>query len=379
VRPGLLYLGTENAIYVSFDAGDRWIPLQENLPHAPVSGIVVQERFNDLVISTYGRGFWIMDDITPLQRLDEAALAKPAHLFPLREAWRFRPITAPSTTYDDPTSGENPEYGASINYYLRAPAKAAPTITILDSSGAVVRTLRGTNTAGINRVMWDLRGEQGPEVRLRTSPRYAPHIVPGANGRPAPGAPTLSILMPPGRYTVKLAVDGVEQAGTVPVRKDPTSGGTEADIAAQTAVLAALRADLEKGAAAVHRIEGMRVQLAALARSVGDASLAQSARALEEKLADLEMNLVDLRLTGTGQDGVRFASKLLSKFGHLANGVGSSDYRPTDQQLEVQRILEGELQQHLQSLDAIVASDLKALNDRLRAGNVPYISDRPER
>jgi hypothetical protein len=312
-----------------------------------------------------------------LQRLDPALLAKPAHLFPVREAWRFRPITAPSTTYDDPTAGTNPAYGAAINYYLKGPAGTAPTVTILDSAGTVVRTLRGSNAAGINRVTWDLEDEPGTEVRLRTSPRYAPHIVPGAGGRPAPGAPQLSILMPPGRYTVKLRVDGVEQSEPVVVRKDPHSAGTEADIAAQMAVLKTLKADLERGAVAVHRIEGLRVQLAALARTSGDAATAQSARTLEEQLADLEMNLVDLRLTGTGQDGVRFASKLLSKFGHLASGLASADFRPTDQQLEVQRVLEADLQKHLQALDALVATELKALNDRLRAGSAPYITDRP--
>jgi hypothetical protein len=377
VRPGLLYLGTENAIYVSFDAGDQWIPLQANLPHAPVSGIVVQERFNDLVISTYGRGFWIMDDVTPLQQLNPDILNKPTHLFPVREAWRFRQITAPSSTYDDPTAGDNPEYGASVNYYLKVPARTAPSIRILDSTGAVVRTLRGTNRAGLNRVAWDLEGENSTQVRLWTSPRYAPHIVAGQEGRPAPGAARVAILMPPGRYTVKLSVDGTEQTETVVVRKDPHSGGTEADIAAQTAVLKAIQEDLEKGGAAVHRIEAMRVQLAALARTVNDQALVQSARELEEKLADLEMNLVDLRLTGQGQDGVRFASKLLSKFGHLASGLASSDYGPTDQQLEVQRVLEGELQQQLRALDGVIGTDLKALNDRLRAGNVPHVSDRP--
>ena len=80
----------------------------------------MQEHFNDLVISTYGRGFWIMDDIGALRELTPAVLAKSAHLFAPRPAYRFRPITAPSTTYDDPTVGENPQYGASINYYLKA-------------------------------------------------------------------------------------------------------------------------------------------------------------------------------------------------------------------------------------------------------------------
>ena len=90
VRRGMLYLGTENAIYVSFDAGDTWQPLQNDLPHAPVSGIVVQEHFNDLVISTYGRGFWIMDDITALRAMTPEVLDADAHLFPLRPAYRFR-------------------------------------------------------------------------------------------------------------------------------------------------------------------------------------------------------------------------------------------------------------------------------------------------
>ena len=118
VRRGLLYLGTENAIYMSFDDGENWQPLQNDLPHAPVSGIVVQEHFNDLVISTYGRGFFILDDVSPLQQLTPQVMASDMHLFPPRAAYRFRPITAPSTTYDDPTVGENPKYGASINYYF---------------------------------------------------------------------------------------------------------------------------------------------------------------------------------------------------------------------------------------------------------------------
>ncbi len=138
-RRGLLYLGTENAIYVSFNDGDHWQPLQNDLPHAPVSGIVVQEHFDDLVISTYGRGFCILDDISaPLQQLTPAVLAADAHLFPPRAAYRFRPITAPSTTYDDPTSGEIPKYGASINYFLKGAPSGPVSVTILDGKNQVV-------------------------------------------------------------------------------------------------------------------------------------------------------------------------------------------------------------------------------------------------
>jgi len=156
VRRRLRYLGTENAIYVSFDGGENWQSLQNDLPHAPVYGITVQEHFNDLVIATYGRGFWIMDDLTPLQQLTGQVLAADVHLFTPRPAYRFRPITAPSTPYDDPTIGENPRYGASINYYLRGPAPGGVTITIQDQEGEVVRRMPGTNAAGLNRIYWDL-------------------------------------------------------------------------------------------------------------------------------------------------------------------------------------------------------------------------------
>ena len=377
VRRGLLYVGTENAIYVSFDDGENWQPLQNDLPHAPVSGIVVQEHFNDLVISTYGRGFWIMDDITPLRQLTPEVLAKGAHLFTLRAAYRFRPITAPSTSYDDPTRGEDPEYGASINYFLKAPVAGGVKLTVTDAQGQVVRTLTGSNVAGINRVYWDLRHEPTMEVRLRTSPIYAPHIIPGPNGRPAPGTGQLAILAPPGRYTVTLSAGGVEQSQPLEVRKDPNSGGTEGDIAEQVRLLAAVARDMNDGADAVHRIESVRVQVDAIARVVDDGDVKRAAEALLQKFTDLEMNLVDLRLTGGGQDGVRFGSKLLGKLNYLANGLSGSDYRPTDQHVEVQALLDGQLKEQLSELDGLITKELAAFNELLKARSVPNVVVKP--
>ena len=376
VRRGLLYLGTENAIYLSFDAGDNWLPLQTNLPHAPVSGIVVQPHFNDLVISTYGRGFWILDDITPLQQLGDSVLRKTSYLFEPRAAYRFRPITPPSTTYDDPTVGRDPEYGASINYYLSAPAKSEPQVAILDAGGQVIRSVTGPNAAGLNRVHWDLRGTPSTEVRLYTSPMYAPHILAGPDGRVAPGTGRISILEPPGTYTVRLTVDGVSQARQLEVRKDPNTGGTEADVAAQTVVVRSLREELNTAAAAVYRIETARVQLLRLPRFTTDTAVRRAADALNRKLIDLEMNLVELRLTGAGQDGVRFGSKLISKIGYLANGMASGDFKPTNQHLEVQQILAEQLRTHLQALDGLMARDLAALNEQLKSKELPIIADR---
>jgi len=376
VRRGLLYVGTENAIYASWNAGDTWLPLQNNLPHAPVSGIVVQEHFNDLVISTYGRGFWILDDITPLQQLSAGITSATAHLFPTRAAYRFRPITAPSTTYDDPATGQDPEYGAGINYHLKASAKSAPTVEILNASGKTVRTLLGPNVAGLNRLYWDLRDEPSAEVRLLTSPLYAEHIVAGPTGRVAPGTSRLSILMPPGTYMVKLTVDGASQSQPLEVRKDPNSGGTEAEIVEQTRLLAGLKQELNDAAAAVQRLETVRLQVQQVQQLANDAEVTRSARALDAKLVDVEMNLVDLRLTGGGQDGVRFAAKLISKLGYLANGTATADYRPTAQHVEVNGILAIELKQDLAAIDGLLSAELAPFNQQLKAKGLPEIVDR---
>ena len=192
VRRGMLYLGTENAIYVTFDAGDTWQPLQNDLPAAPVSGIVVQEHFNDLVISTYGRGFYILDDITPLRAMTAQVLGADAHLFEPRAAYRFRGITAPSTPYDDPTVGENPQYGATINYYLKGAVPAGGTVSIANAANEVVRTFPVPGGAGLNRVHWDLRftpDQAAPlphrsDVRPRAATRRRRH-APGRRRQPA--------------------------------------------------------------------------------------------------------------------------------------------------------------------------------------------------
>jgi len=375
VRQGLLYVGTENAIYVSFDDGDNWQPLQNNLPAAPVSGIVIQEHFNDLVIGTYGRGFWILDDLGPIQQLTPEVMASASHLFVPRDAYRFRPITPPSVPYDDPTMGEDPQYGASLNYWLGGEASEAPSIEILDASGAVVRTLEGSNHAGVNRLHWDLADEPNEPIRLLTRPTYADHIVVPEEGRPAPGGRQISVLMPPGRYTVRLTVDGEIHEESLTVLKDPHSAGTEADIAEQVAFLRAAREDVVMAGEAVHRVEAIRVQLETLARFAEDEEVTEAIGALDDKLVALQSNMVDLRLTGEGQDGVRFGALLLQKLGYVTGGLSVADFRPTDQEVEVRVLLHEQLLEHLSNLDALVAADVAEFNQMLQGRGMLIITD----
>jgi hypothetical protein len=171
---------------------------------------------------------------------------------------------------------------------------------------------------------------------------------------------------------VKLSAGGRELTRPLVVRKDPNSAGTEADIEAQTGVLVELRRDLNTAVGLLNRIELVRAQLESLGRIVSDAEVKKAGAALNQKLIDLEMQLIDLRITGA-QDGIRFAAKLISRFGYLANGMSNADFRPTDQHLEVQKLLAERVRARVADFDAIAAGDLAAFNRMLGARNVTPI------
>ena len=371
VRRGLLYVGTENGLYVSFDDGDRWEPLQANLPRAPVYWLTIQENFNDLVVGTYGRGFWILDDLTPIQQMNQTVRDGIASLFPPRPTYRFRPSATPVSMSDDPSAGQNPPYGAAISYYLKTAPTGDVKIKIEDSKGQLIRTLNGTKNAGLNRVHWNLEGEPTVEVRMRTSPAYAPEIKVGPDGtRNAPGVGRGTILYPPGTYKVKLSANGQELSQTLIVRKDPNSGGTESDIAAQIAMMFDLKNDLDSGAQMVNQIELIRSQLEKL-----DAlAVKPAADALDKKLIDIEENLIQRKATGQGQDTVRYPPKLLTKLGYLAGGLMSGDYGPTKQQREVHALLRQQLAALRQRLDAVLDQDLSAFNKVLGDNNIKAVT-----
>jgi hypothetical protein len=232
-----------------------------------------------------------------------------------------------------------------------------------------VRRLDGPRRAGVNRIYWDLRDESTAAVQLRTAPLYAPDVMLGPDGT-RPGGPRFSILVPPGSYTVKLSAAGRDLTAPLVVRKDPHSGGSEAEIAEQTTMLRDLRGDVEGAADAVNRMETARSQLQALSRAIKDVEIRKAVDDLERKFTDLEMNLVELRSTGRGQDGVRWGAKLYSKLNYLANGLASNDYRPTDQQVEVHRGLKEQLRRHQAGLNELVERDLTRVNEILRTNKL---------
>ncbi len=372
VRRGLLYLGTENALYVSFNDGGTWQPLQSNLPHAPVYWMVVQEHFNDLVLATYGRGFWILDDITPIQQLTAQVTASDAHLFAPRPAYRFRATVPPYASFQDPTAGQNPPYGAPINYYLDTVPEGDVKVEILDRGGEVVRTIeKPSKEAGINRVWWDLRFDRSKQAKLRTKPLHAPWVaMPDSGWRAAPDGARMAILAPPTGYTVRLTVGDRVLTQPIDVLKDPNSLGTESDIAVQTEMMLELQSDLDAVVGMINAIELLRVQLQSLSQILSDDAVEQgevssAARELEDKLIAVEQRLTNLEHSGRGQDAIRWPAMLASQIGYLANRVSESDFAPTNSMREVHRVLKAELRDSQSQFDAVMGSDLSAFNELL--------------
>ena len=235
-RAGLLYAGTEFGMHVSFDDGAHWRPLQLNLPITPVTDIRVHRQ--DLAISTQGRSFWILDDLTPLQQLDDAIASKPAHLFTPRQAIRYRYRAGFGGAEADRAASDDvpvyPPAGAMIDYSL-ASASDHVALDILDARGGVVRrfssdSLRDTSMAsagtvrlparaGLNRFIWDM-AYSGPWSENAAQ-----------RGRNGP-------MAAPGTYTVRFTANGVTMTHPLVLRADPRAtrdGMTQAMFEAQLA------------------------------------------------------------------------------------------------------------------------------------------------
>ena len=372
-RKGMLFAGTENGLYISFDDGGQWQPLQSGLPRAPVYWIAVQEHFHDLAIATYGRGFWILDNLTALEQLTPEVAAAGAHLFAPRDAYRFRTAVQPESYPYDATVGQNPPYGASIDYYLKAAPQGPVRIAIVDAAGRTVRTINAGAQPGINRVWWDLRFTPTKPMRLRTSPEYAPEITVGPDGTRPAGIGGIALLAPPGTYTVKLTVEGKDYTRPLKVIKDPHSNGSEGDIQIQTRLMTSLSSQLDSTVDAVNRIESLRAQLHDLELVVTDPVLRDAADKLAGKLTEIEGSLIRLKVTGRGQDGVRWPPQLAEKIAYLANEVETSDYQPTTQQVAVHDELKEKGATYQQRLKLVLENDLAAFNAQLRQRNVPNL------
>jgi len=297
-RKGLLFAGTERAVYVSFDDGDHWQSLRLNMPATSIRDLTIKD--NDLAVATHGRGFWILDDITPLRQLDDKIIASNAFLFTPEPALRVRWNTNPDTPLPpDTPAGQNPPDGAIINYYLKSAASGPVTLEIMDGSGKLVRRYSTADAVpqlnpdldipaywlrpphplasvpGFHRFVWDLHFAPVPGIK----PEYPIAAVPW-NTAPAPTSPWVM----PGNYTLVLTVDGQKYSQPMTVQMDPRVKTPVADLQKQFDLsqqvyqdLLALQAVIDKATAARAQLKTMREK----ASSADSAKIDEASKSLE--------------------------------------------------------------------------------------------------
>ncbi|MGB6877515.1 MAG: hypothetical protein WBD87_15930 [Candidatus Acidiferrales bacterium] len=418
-RQGLLFAASQNSVYSSIDEGKNWTLLQNNMPHAPASWLDVQGRFGDLVVSTYGRGIWLMDDISPLRELTPEVLNSDVHLFSIRPAYRWRPEGGYGASGRGAEGAQPPPYGADINYFIKNGPPTQPesdeggpgatggsaqgsdaarsgensakrqgvTITILDPEGKAVRVLHGTNNAGVNRVWWDLRYEAPHQPLLVTPPPDASWVETNTKGRRirtwdldfSYNAP----VAPPGEYTVRLTVNGQTFEQPLEVIKDPRSTGTLDDIRAQVNFGLQIRDSMNTLAGLIGRTEWIKRQadetVAMLGTNSQQAQLVKAAKDLGAKAAATEAPMFDMYLTGAREDQFRNPDQLWEWLATLNREIteDSADFPPTEQQMEVYKMLAEKLNSVQAGFDTLCKKDVPEFNSIMRQNDLAGISVPP--
>ena len=332
-----------------------------NLPHTPMYWLDIPEHFNDLVIGTYGRCVWILDDISPLQQLTATNSQQQAFLFSPKDAYRFQPITMTLQFFPAASTGEDPPFGASINFWLPKELADSVGIHFTNQSGDTLRTIKHKGKAGINRVWWDFKRDKIDSVKMRTKPRYADwySLEDDRTRSLIPMVANFTHLVAPWTYGVHLEAGDQRSSETIQVLKDPHSEGTMADIQAQTQMLENVYDDLNTGAAMLNQIESIRRQLYDL-RDILDAydrnkEVIKAIGSLDSTLIEFENRLVQLNITGTGQDLIRWPSQLMEKLAYLGSAVASADFAPADQHKEVHQMLKSRLTAYQKEMNQIMA------------------------
>jgi photosystem II stability/assembly factor-like uncharacterized protein len=428
-RKGLLYAGTERGVYVSFDDGTNWQPLQLNLPVSPVNDLVVKN--DDLAVATHGRSFWILDDLSPLRQWSDSIKSDDVHLFTPADA---NHTTFLGSFFGAGGAGQNPPSGAVVYYYLKAeikkpegkkdekkedkkdeasakPANAAAEsskpgenaksedlekksesrvkIEILDSAGKVVRTYPPKHEAGgeggeesffsrghhdeiptekgVNRFVWDLHYEETP--RIPNSPLW--------------GGSTDGPLALPGEYQVRLTVDGKSQTQPFKIVPDPRLQVTQEDLKKQFDLMQQILGKVTQVHDAVRQIRDIRAQMTAVNKRLKEEKnpsakeLADAGSALDKKMTVVEEALIQTKAK-SGQDVLNYPIRLNNLLVALGGIVSSADASPTKQDYEMYDDLSKQADEQLAKWNEIVKTDLAAYNRLAQEKTIPLVGLSPE-
>jgi photosystem II stability/assembly factor-like uncharacterized protein len=384
VRKGLLFAGTENAVWVSFDDGDHWQSLQLNLPHTSMRDLWIRE--NDLIVATHGRGFWILDDIAPLREAS-VAIANAAHLFAPAPAYRIQRDTYTDTPLppDEPAAA-NPPDGAIIDYFLPTAATAV-TLEVLDAQGHLVRRFSNadkpditeeelqkqliplywvrqprqlSSAAGMHRWVWDLHYPAPGAVRHDYPIAAIPHDTPRL-----PLGPTAL----PGTYAVRLTVDGKTFRAPLTVKMDPrvkiSAAALEKKLQAETRMASIMTASTQaalQGGSIRTQLEKLGAQASASTKDAIEATQKKLGAVLGAAPGFLAPPIPENTIT-----------RLNGQADTLYQQIWQADAEPTSSQMDALAATEHDSADVLKRWNEFESADLPALNRQLRESKIPEI------
>ena len=368
VNPNLLYLGTENALYFSLDKGAGWQSLMTNLPSSPMYWMDIPEHFNDLVVGTYGRGIWILDDLTPLQQFTGDVKKSAMHLFKPKDAYRLHPVSMVMQFFKEPSFGDDPPAGTSLHYWQSGEVKDSVSLVITRENGDTIRTLKHKGKPGINRVWWDLKEDPSTALVLRTKPMYADWVELSDKRTRKSLVPPMSLMASPGTYTVSLKAGDEVQSQSLTLLKDPNTEGSLSDIKAQKELLDKIRQDYEAISKTVNEAEKMRRQLRDMLPMLsGDR--AEQVKKLDSVATALENRMIQLKHSGKGQDQIRLPGMLMEKLSYLASTIAIADFKPADQYVEVYEELHAEWKEAQQAWNQFKKEEVAAFQNTMKSAS----------
>ncbi len=376
-RRGLLYAGTELGVYVSFDDGAHWQPLQMNLPTSPIRDLVVKD--DDLVVATHGRSFWVLDDLTPLRQVNAQTAQADMTLYQPQAAVRLH---YPDEIDSRQPAGKNPPPGAIIDYYFKGAPKDEVTLDITDAQARLVRHLSSKENkeneqppewpdqvqapktipakAGMNRFAWDLRYDE-------------PVQTPGAfYSGSAPRGP----LALPGDYQVKLTVAGKSQTAPLHIEIDPREKDAGDAIQKSFELGTQVTQRISQLHQAINEIRETKSQIDALHKRFANKEQLKPALAaaddLEKKMSAVEAQLIQVNMKSS-EGNLVFPNLLNEEFYTFSRAI-EADAAPTQPQQDVFKMLSGRLDEQLKNWVALKEHDVPAVNNMIKQADLPALT-----
>jgi len=417
-QASLLFVGTEFGVFFTPDEGGRWVPLKGGLPTIAVRDLEVQRRENDLVLGTFGRGFYVLDDYTPLRGLTEEVLERDAVLFPVRDTPAFMEsmelgLPGKSMQGDAFYTAPNPPFGALVTYYLkdeiqtrkktrqvaekekgeagetigyptwedlRAEDREEPpaiVLTVTDEDGNVVRRVEGPVAKGIHRVAWDLRYPASTPTRLTPWPTDNPFFEPPSGPMAAPGTYTVSMAKRVDGVLTPLGTPQTFEVVSLGLAKLPAAD-REAVLAFQKKTARLQRAAMGAARAAAEAEESLQHIVVALRDTpAADADLMSRARALQTRLADLRVELQGDRTVARRNEPT--PESILDRVNRVVGGHWSSSSGPTETHRRNYEIAAEAFGRFLPELTELIEVDLAGLENRMETIGAPWTPGRVPR